>query len=170
MIAKPLIRFRISRFIKKSARLRHSTPYARAKNVGILYSSNDMEKHQAIKRFVNEIENSGKKVEVITFLDKGKDNHEFMFKYYTKNVINFWGNFTNDDVEAFVKKEFDFIYFLDFKTDLYSKYILSMSKARCRVGPVEENGDQFFELMVKPKTKTITSLLDTMKQYSQSIL
>ena len=134
MIAKPLIRYRIPRYSRKSASSRVSSSFLRSTSIGILFSSDDLEKHKAIKSFVQEMESIGKKVDVITFLDKGKDNHEFLFKYYTKKDLNFWGNFTNEDVDQFTEIEFDFLFCFDFKTSLYQRYILSMSKAKCRIG------------------------------------
>ncbi len=169
MFRKPLIKYRVPRVNRKLLSLRNSVRFIEAKNIGILFCSDTLEKHQAVKRIIAELEGLGKQVDVLTYLGKGKDNHEFLFKYFTKKDFNMWGRVENSHITDFVNKEFDFVLCFDFQTNLYMKYILSASHAKCRIGYLEEEAGDYFELMVKSKSKTIQDLIDTIKQYTFSL-
>jgi len=169
MFKKPLIRYRIPRSNKKLEETRNSVSFFEAKKVGILYSSGSLEQHHAIKKFVSDLESTGKKVVVLTYLGKGKDNHEFLFNYFTKRDFNGWGKTENQHINDFVEQPFDFLYCLDFNLNLYIKYLLALSKSKCRIGAYSEENNPFYELMVKPSENSTVSLIHSMQHYTRSL-
>lgn len=169
MFKKPIMRYRIPRSNRKLADMRNSTSFSAASTIGILYCSGSLERHHAIKTFVAHLESVGKKVVVLTYLGKGKDNHEFLFNYFTRKDFSGWGNIDNKHISDFIEQPFDFIYCMDFNLNLYMKYILALCKAKCRIGAYSEENNPFYELMVKPTEKSTASLITSMQHYTRSI-
>ena len=169
MFKNSILKYSIPRRNRKQSKLRNSIRFLEAKSIGVVFCSDSLEKHQYVKNLISEIEGLGKEVDVLTFLGKGKDNHEFLFNYFTKKDFSAWGKMENDHVKSFLSKDLDFLLCFDFDTNLYVKYILAYSKAKCRIGAFSDDSEQFLELMVKPNSKNIEDLVSTIKQYTLSL-
>ena len=68
--------------LKKNKVRRASIGYKRAQSIGIIFSVEDKQKHEDIKEFIRALEQDGKKVQVLEFLPKKKDNYEFLFDFF----------------------------------------------------------------------------------------
>ena len=148
---------------------RRSVNYKTAKNIGILFSVKDIEKHNVVKKFIEELMNDGKNVTAISYLPKGKDNFEFKFDFFTFKEFSYFGSINNDSLNSFINQPFDFLFFLDNESGLLSKYILAHSKAKCRVGKLNNDMHDYFELMVKPKGKNTQELAEDIYNYIKKI-
>ena len=71
----------------KIAKSRDSIGYKNAKNVGVIFSIEDLNKHKSIKNFIKTLEKGGKTVQVLSYLGKGKENHEFLFDFFTDDFF-----------------------------------------------------------------------------------
>lgn len=147
--------------------IRSSTSYDQAKSIGIIFSTDDLKKHETVKKFVKRLERDGKKVHVLSFLPKGKENFEFLFDFFTEKDVSFWGNFTAELVINFANKPFDYLFYLDVDSNLLIKNILAMSKAKCRVGKFDEENNAFFELMIQTHNGSTEYLVDEMYKYTK---
>ena len=87
--------------LRKNKSLRASIPYKQAQSLGILFSVEDKQKHLEIKDFIQRLEQDGKKVHVLEFLPKKKENYEFMFDFFTEKDLSFWGNLNSDKALRF---------------------------------------------------------------------
>lgn len=140
------------------------------KNVGILYTVDDLAKHEAIKQFVHQLELEGKKVKVLSFLEKNKENYEFRFDFFTEKDINFWGGFKSDNIIKFHNERFDYLFNFDLEPNIYIKKILALSKATCRVGRHSEANELFFEWMIGVKNgERIKDFTDNTYRYLKLI-
>ena len=62
--------------LKKNLVDRTSIGFRRANSIGIIFSVEDKQKHEDIKEFIRALEQDGKKVQVLEFLPRKKDNYE----------------------------------------------------------------------------------------------
>lgn len=154
--------------LKKNKTLRTSLPYAQAKSVGIVFTIDDKSKHDIIKEFIKKLEHDGKQVKVISFLPKKKENHEFLFDFFTIKDISFWGKITAPAVATFNKTAFDYLFCLDTTPTPIVKYILAASKAKCRIGTHNETDQAYFEFMLG-KTTSTRALADELIKYSAQL-
>lgn len=169
MLSKSILRHRIRKALKKNISPREFVDFSNARSVGILFSAEDHDKFQAVKEFTTTLEDEGKKVSVLSFLGKNKENFEFRFNIFTKKDISFWGRYQSDEVLKFINEEFDYLYLVDDEPGLLMESILAESRAKCRVGKFLEEKKPFFELMIQPEGDSYPELIQQMHFYSKKI-
>ncbi|MBL6448947.1 hypothetical protein JMN32_21735 [Fulvivirga sp. 29W222] len=168
MLSKKIISYKTKALVKKSKVARNNISYEQAKSIGIIFTIDDLAKHETIKQLVSKLEKDGKKVQVLAFLPKGKENFEFLFDFFTDKDVSIWGKFTSEQVHNFVEKPFDYLFYLDNKSNPLMTNILAMSKAKCRVGKFNEVNNQLCELMIQPQNgSSIQHLADEMYRYTK---
>jgi hypothetical protein len=117
---------------------------------------------------VKRLELEGKKVTVLCFLPKNKDNYEFMFDFFTDKDLSFWGAITSSQALKFADIPFDFLFYLDTAPNPLVLNILARSKAKCRVGKFFDKGEPYFEFMLEIKDGN-KSLIDGIHSYASKL-
>jgi len=154
--------------LKKNKTSRASIPYKQAASVGIIFTVEDKEKHEAVKEFVQQLERDGKKVQVLEFLPEKKTNHDFKFDFFTIKDISFWGNLEATNALKFVETPFDYLFCIDKESNPLILHLLARTKAHCRVGKFHELDSPFFELMIE-QNGTNRGLIETMYNYTSQL-
>ncbi|MEP2671677.1 MAG: hypothetical protein ABJH04_21915 [Cyclobacteriaceae bacterium] len=162
------LHLRTNSALKSNKSLRSSIPYQQALTVGILFSVEDKQKHEAIKDFIKLLEQDGKKVSVLEFLPKQKDNYEFKFDFFTIKDLSFWGKVNSPDADKFMEIPFDYLYCLDNASNPLIMHLLAKSKAKCRIGKFSREDQPFFELMIE-QNGSVKNLIESMYKYSKQL-
>lgn len=162
------LHLRTNSALKSNKSLRSSIPYQQALTVGILFSVEDKQKHEAIKDFIKLLEQDGKKVSVLEFLPKQKDNYEFKFDFFTIKDLSFWGKVNSPDADKFMEIPFDYLYCIDNASNPLIMHLLAKSKARCRIGKFSKEDQPFFELMIE-QNGSVKNLIESMYKYSKQL-
>jgi len=168
MFKMNFLRMRTNKALKKNAALRASLPYPQAHNVGVLFTVEDKQKHLDVKEFIHQLEQDGKKVQVLEYLPLQKENYEFKFDFFTIKDLTFFGEINSAHAQKFLQTPFDYLYYIDKEPNPLALYLLAASKARCRVGRFIENDEPFFEMMIG-QNGTTKGLIDTMYKYAKQI-
>ena len=168
MFRMNFLQMRTSSALKKNRVHRASVPYKRVVSVGIIFSVEDKKKHDDIKDFIKHLEQDGKKVQVLEFLPKKKDNYEFLFDFFTDKDLSFWGKITSAEAIKFSDTPFDYLYYIDQESNPMVLHLLAVSKAHCRIGPFAEPDSPYFELMIEYKGP-VKGLIDSMYKYSRQL-
>jgi len=151
-IGKRLLSWRTARIARRNQSPRVSTPYKDAMLIGIIFSVVDRPKHDAITKVEKEMAEAGKKVKVLSFLGKGKDNYDFKYDFFTENDVNIAGKINAKNVHEFAQTRFDYLFCVDIAPTGWMESVLAMSRAKCRVGPYTNgNLSGCYELMIKVK-------------------
>lgn len=167
-IKERLITLRTRWSLKKNQGNRGSTPFKRATEIGILFSVEDREKHEAIKEFVKSLEIQQKRVQVIGFLPKKKENFDFLFNFFTEEDVSTWGNIKSPDAIRFSNTAFDYLYCFDVKPNPFIQNILARSVAKCRIGQFWKDGEQYLDLMIANVAST-KSLIQEAYKYTKDL-
>jgi len=162
------LQMRTSSALKKNSVRRASVPYKRAQSVGIIFSVEDKQKHDAIKEFIRHLEQDGKKVQVLEFLPRKKDNYEFLFDFFSDKDLSFWGKITSAQAVKFSETPFDYLYYIDHELNPLVLHLLAVSKAHCRIGSFAEPDSAFFEMMIEHKGP-VKGLIDSMYKYTKQL-
>lgn len=168
MFKMNFLKWRTGLALKKNKSLRSSLPYEQAKNIGIIFSVEDKQKHIDVKEFITRLESDGKQVKVLEFLPKKKENYEFLFDFFTIQDLSFWGYIKSHPAEKFLETPFDYLFYVDNQPNLLLLNVLARCKARCRVGKFSENESPFFELMIESKGTT-KGLIENMYKYTKQL-
>lgn len=167
MLQDKILAFRTKLLVKKNDVARNSVSYQKATQVGIIFSAENLKKHESIKRFIKQIEADGKKVKVLTYLPHGTQNFEFLFDHFSKKELSIWGNFDSESVKDFTSQTFDYLFYLDKNTDPIIQNVLAQSKARCRIGNYDAINEVFCEMMVQSPNGNLQSMIDEMYKYTK---
>ncbi len=170
VLGKNLVPLQTQLLIKKDRKLHHRGPvnYQQASWIGILYSVENRSKHDAVTDFVERLREEGKKVEIMTFLGKDKDNYDFKYDFFSAAHISLFGKIKSQGVEDFVNRKFDLLFYLDYEQNPYLEPLLVLSQARCRIGRLgKETKNELFELMIKTEKGSITNLIEQLHHYSR---
>ncbi len=159
------LKIRTQSLLKRNKTSRTSIPYKDATSVGIVFSIEDKTKHDSIKEFIKRLEADGKKVKVIAFLPKQKENYEFMFDFFTEDDLSFFGKNNSTQAAKFVDTPFDTLYYVDATPNSYILNLIAQSKAKFRIGKFWADGQPYFELMIESVGGT-KILMDEMYKYS----
>jgi hypothetical protein len=168
MFKMNFLKMRTESALKKNKSLRASIPYQQAKNVGIIFSVEDKQKHVDVKEFIRLLEQDGKKVHVLEYLPLKKENYEFMFDFFTIQDLNFWGNLNSDKAVQFSETPFDYLFCIDKESNPLVLSLMARSKARCRVGRFHETDSPYFEMMIE-QNGTTKGLIETMYKYTKQL-
>ena len=163
-----LLKLKTRSQLKRNKTMRNNVPYSAAVTVGIIFSVEDKQKHDIVKDFIKKLEHDGKKVTVISFLPKNKENYEFLFDFFTEKDLTFWGTITSPNAITFSETPFDYLYYLDKEPNPMIMNLLAKSKAKCRVGKFYNSYQPYFELMIESNDET-RGLADNMYQYTRSL-
>jgi len=171
-LQKKLIQLKTRSFVKRQQKDRITIGYQHAMHIGVIFTIEDEKKHEEVKRFVNILNKEDKKVEVIAFLGKGMQNHEFKFDFFTEKDFTFTGDVNGRQLITFTSKPFDYLINLDLKPNLFIENILARSKAKCRIGHFSgPHANQFFELMisVNGQEPSLHNLYEQIFHYTKSV-
>jgi len=166
MFKMNFLRWRTDSALKNNKSLRASLPYNQAKNIGIIFSVEDKQKHSDVKEFIGHLETDGKQVKVLEFLPKMKENYDFLFDFFTIEDLSFWGSINSELAERFSETPFDYLFYIDNQSNPLVLNLLARSKARCRVGKFAEEESHFYELMIESQG-TVKGLIDNMYKYTR---
>lgn len=169
MVGERLLVHRANKLAKIKRNNTCALTYDDAQKTGVIFTIDDLTKHQAIKDFVSRLKSDGKEVEVMSFLPRKKENHEFIFNYFTDKDVSLLGRFNNEEVVNFTTKPFDYIFCLDCRPHPLIESILAMSKASCRIGCYQEGKNQFYEMMIQPREYSTDSLIRETWKYIKII-
>jgi hypothetical protein len=162
------LKMRTNSVLRKKGTLRASISYKHAKSIGIIFSVEDKQKHDHIKELVRHLEQDGKKVEVLEFLPKKKENYEFLYDFFTIEDLSFWGKITSEKAIRFYNTPFDYLIYIDTELNPLVLNLLARSKAACRIGKFNEPDSNFFELMIEDQGST-KSLIDNIYKYTKAL-
>jgi hypothetical protein len=149
MIFKKYIRLK-NKKLKKDPNIRHrNVSYKNATKVGLIFTHDSIDKISRAEELNKLFLKDGKTVKIMAYKPVGQVNH-LPYDTFTNKDITFWGKYTRSNVNNFIEQEFDFLFCIDDEPDLIIENIIALSKARCRVGKLNNNQYDLFELMIGP--------------------
>ena len=151
MIFKRYIEYRNRKLKKHSDNRHHNVSYKNATDLGLIFTHNSIDKISRAEELNKLFIKDGKKVKIMAYKPVGQVNH-LPFDTFTEKDITFWGNYTRSNVNNFIDQEFDFLFCIDDEPDLIIENIMALSKAKCRVGKLNDSKQDLFELMIGPGT------------------
>lgn len=148
----------------------YAVDYTNARSIGILFTQTDRNKYKAIRNLVKQFMNDQKTVEVLCFLEKGGENYDFRYDYITSSDVGFLGKMQSQAALKFSEHQFDYLFYLDLKKNLYLENVLAMSQAGCRIGFYKKNNDNLLDLMIQVNGKSpIDTAIDQIMYYTRKL-
>ena len=163
-----LLKVRTDWELKSNKTIRSTVSYDQAHNVGVIFTVEDRQKHEAVKEFIKKLEHDGKKVQVIEFLPEDRENYEFKFDFFSEKDLSFWGKVTAENALRFSEAAFDFLFYVDIEPNPFILHLVARAKARCRVGRSWPHTRPYFEFMIESINNN-QSLIEGMYKYTSQL-
>lgn len=148
---------------------RHTINYKEAKKIGILFQTTKKHSSDWINKIKEGLRKEGKEVESLGFFQKVPEEITEE-DFFTSKDISLLGKIASDKVEAFIKKDFDYLYCISEEDTAVFDSILAESRAKCRVGRYSSKKDILYEMMIHLRPEdNYTTLIAEMLRYTKAI-
>ncbi|MFN6944379.1 MAG: DUF6913 domain-containing protein [Cytophagaceae bacterium] len=171
MIKKILLKIRNNILRKKQDIKRYSVAFEDAKTIGILVDNPKGDYVEPINKFVEELRSYGKNVTVVCRIEKSYlRNYSFNYYEFSKKDVDWKGKISNERVNNFTKKEFDYLYCINNSPFLPFENILLRSKAKFRFGIAQTVNADCLELIIQPNGyDNFRDILERMIEFSKKL-
>ncbi len=170
-IKEKIFAFYTKRLIKTSRVVRTSVGFQQAQSMGILYSADNPQKHEAARHLATQLNKLGKQVAGLCYETSPIQATNLAFPTITHRDLRLWGAITNPQAHAFINTPFDYLFQLDLVGNPALDYLLAKSQAKCRVGYYDTVRTSLFEMMVtfdkQLNSDDIDALTTQMVHYTQ---
>ena len=128
-----------------------------AKSVGILYDATNIETFNAVKDFVKQLKDLKKQVKTLGYVDslevKDFQQARLDFDFFLKSGLNWYYMPGHHIVENFCNEPFDILIDLTLHPLIPQLFVLTWSKARCKVGRQDNNFSYLLDIMIDIEKK-----------------
>jgi hypothetical protein len=170
-IKEKILSLYTKRLVKTRHVVRTSVGFQQAQNMGILYSADSPQKHEAVRHLATQLKKMGKKVAGLCYATTPIQATYPYFPIINHRDLQLWGTITHPQAQNFINTPFDYLYQVDLKGHPILDYLLAKSKAKCRVGYYSALRANLFEMMVtfdhKANGNEIDDLTAQMVHYTQ---
>ncbi|MBA3970880.1 MAG: hypothetical protein H0X46_01820 [Bacteroidetes bacterium] len=141
-----------------------------AKTVGILFDATSTEDYEIVKRYVVYLREHMKKVKVLGFFSTKEipvlTYSKLEYDFFSLKELNWTGKPDSVVIRNFIDEEYDLLIDLNIHDHFPLKYIAALSKARFKVGKLDEEGMDIHDLMIdSDNTKTVKYFLRQIDTY-----
>ena len=139
---------------------------ANAKVIGIVYPLHDIPDYEQVEKLVATLQHEHKEVHALGFVQHKNLISRFLpklsYDFFSFNNLNWFYKPVNEKVRDFISSEFDLLIDLTLQENLPIKFVVGLSRARCKVGCFSEENARYYDLMIK--TQSMISLREFITQ------
>jgi len=166
-IGKRILRKRL-RKISRSCALFN---FDNAHSVGVIFKAEDNKQIEIIRNFLQYLTEKKNNICAIGFVDNKRIPDFLMLKkgynFFCRKDLNIYFLPNNPLVSDFLSKPFDILIDLSLEKHLALDYIVSMSNAKFKIGPLKQNRHSY-DLMIDIKsTAGVEPLIENIKHYTK---
>ncbi len=140
-------RYFLKQQLKRQATAPRGVAYNRAREIGLFFQADDLDRREIVLAFAEKLRKKGKKVSLLGYFDHPVSSPNFTFPYFTRKDTDWALRPTGSAVQDFRQKRFDIWITADTRPHFFAEYLAALSPARLRVGPVTTQ-TECYELMV----------------------
>lgn len=171
LFKKFFIRRKTKHAVRNNTVSRENISFKNAKSVGIIYTWEGKRKTEIINDFAKELENSGKKVQLICYSRVDLRIIPVNINFFNEKDFTFFGNIKGNRLREFADAQFDFLYHLDTMHNTYIENIMALSKARCRVSRADHSRKEVYDFMIQTRVNTgIENLCNEILHYTKALV
>ena len=86
-IQNKLHQYFLQKKMKKNTVERYSMSFDKAKSIGILFDATNPENRNIVDSYRQSLQNKGKKVEMLAYIDDKQDHEQELFKYFNRKNL-----------------------------------------------------------------------------------
>jgi len=153
---------------KKNPRKKEFHNLESAKNIGIIFDTQNDKNHLTVKKFSDNLSQKGYQVKTIAWVDADilpdyGVGQKIIF--YTNKDVKWNGEPIIPELLEFVDQKFDLLFVLTDADHISVQYISKLSQASCKVGSLSENNEHLDLMIDQSKNKTLENLIEESLNY-----
>ncbi|OFY74060.1 MAG: hypothetical protein A2265_02720 [Bacteroidetes bacterium RIFOXYA12_FULL_33_9] len=131
-----------------------------AKTIGVVFNATNQQNYEIARSFIKYLMAGDIKVEGLGFVNSTEVLDFYSYQtgvsFFSKKNLNWYKKPKHQTVEDFIAKEFDILLDITVEDDFPTKYIVSLSKAKFKVGRLTEKADYMdFMIDISKNNKSI---------------
>jgi hypothetical protein len=137
------------------------TNFERARSVAVIYQEKGEGFYILVKQYVKYLkaEMGIREVLAMAYIDNHKEVphyhlHRLRYDYFTNKELDFFMEPAGEQVQNFIKRDFDILIDLEKETPLPLRYVMQASKARFKVGYHSQENEYLYDLMIRTGNQT----------------
>lgn len=134
--------------LKQSKIERTSIRFEKAKRIGILFDTTNLDNQVFVENYVQMLRKGGKQVSLLAYVDDNQEHNNLPFKYYNQKHLSWDGRPNSPDVNQFMETPFDILLSLHIHDVQSLEYISALSNAHMRVGKYDDSKIDSYDLMI----------------------
>ena len=155
-----LYHYFLSQKLKKNKITRKAVNFDKAKRIGILFDATNPDNEAIVNRYKRNLQNSGKQVDMLAYVDDKLEHDTTLFKYFNKKNLSWTLQPKGSVVEQFMNTPFDVLLNLHIDTVPPLEYVSALSKAHLRVGQFRDDKEYCYDLMIDiPKDDNLNNFI-----------
>ncbi len=161
---------KLDKFLLHQRRRPAVSNFESAKSIGIVYSVSTTDYQDIVEKYVDFLkgEIGFKKIRVLGYYDGPQlpsfvINQSLRYLYFTNKMIDFYQHGKCKETSNFVKEDFDILIDLSQEYCVPIKQVVASSKAKLKIGRLNDENEKFYDFMVDmpdntPVSKFITQI------------
>lgn len=151
-------------------RMPNKFSFNQAKTVGIIFDATNAEDFELIKRYVQFLRESRKKVKVLGYYPSKRipemTYSKLEYDFFSQKEINWLGKPSAMVIQNFISEEYDVLLDLNIHDHFPLKYVAALSKATFKVGKYSLQDVDIYDMMIdSDNTKTLKYFLRQVDVY-----
>ncbi len=170
-----LIKLKLLRYLNHRANIRNKIPhinisFREARDFGLIFTWENDTKFNRVRELIKSLEIHGKEAHLICYQGNKKDKLPADVQAFTDRDISMFGKVRSQILKEFLNKSFDFILHLDLQQNIMTQFVLSRTRAKCRIGKTAMDFREFYEMMIQPTGENdYKDFCDQVMHYTKSI-
>lgn len=140
-----------------------------AKTIGVIFNGTNQQTYEIARSFIKYLMAGEIKVEALGFVNSKEVLDFYSYQtgvsFFSKKNLNWYNKPKNPVIDEFIAKDFDILLDLTIETDFPIKYIVSLSKAKFKVGRLIEGADYLDFMIDISKNKKHIYLVEQINHY-----
>ncbi|MCS7005850.1 MAG: hypothetical protein NZM38_11070 [Cytophagales bacterium] len=146
------LRLRKNQAIKQNQVVRQNISFKSAKNIGVIFSLDDIQNPDTFSKFIKSLKTNGRNLQIIGYSKQPTiSGLQFQPKVFGYKDVSLWGEIRNEELNNFIRTPFDYLFCLSKKPLPFFDYILANSPAKCRICQYADGRHLVAEMIIKPK-------------------
>ncbi len=171
MFKKRFLHYRTKRALSLNKVNRESPSFYSARKIGVIFTWEGETKAEIIRKFIHELDLSGKTIKTFCFVRDHKTPVHKDFEYFDERDFGLFGKIKSEILIHFIKAKFDYLFHLDTLRNDYIENILALSQARCRISGLDYTRQEYYDFMIKTDPRDgLEQLCKQILHYTKSLV
>ena len=165
-----LLRRSLRKALAAQKRRRKANTLTNAQSIGLLFDATAEKDRKDVLQFARTLEEQGKKVRLLGFIDTRTPLGQTLFPQFTQNDFRWTGQPRGEAISAFISERFDVMLCLNTRQTLHLEWVAAAAQAGMKIGTSTDKQNDFDMVLETPAEKGVQFFVDQLDFYLDKIV